>query len=222
MCANDYLTAIVLFEKAMATQQMLLYDAHETLLGTMDHLAAANLFHGNKEKSINMLVRMLRAQLFIFGQEDTRCENTRNKIKMVRLKAATAAPAANLHHKEKEKDSGGVSFEDKNDNDRDGEEKYISSKKENSKSPTAENIDAARYDKEDKQVEEMLKKGEVESSSKAIIQQGESKNEEQKPTQSPKKESAMPASKKAQQQLSKHPKKSWKRFGSSLRKPSKK
>jgi tetratricopeptide (TPR) repeat protein len=83
LCAEDHLAAILSFEAALSTQQMLLYDAHETLIGTMDHLAAANLLGGNKEKALNMLERMLRAQASAYGADDPRCENTKNKIGMV-------------------------------------------------------------------------------------------------------------------------------------------
>jgi len=84
MCTSDHSMALGLFEAALLTQQVLLYDTHETLMCTMDHLAAANLMHGSQQKAINMLERMLRAQIMVYGKDDARCEITRNKIVMVR------------------------------------------------------------------------------------------------------------------------------------------
>lgn len=83
LCAKDYAGAIVFFERALVSQQLLLYDSHETLLGTMDHLAAANQLGGHNEKAINMLERMLRALTQVHGADDPRCEILRLKIGVV-------------------------------------------------------------------------------------------------------------------------------------------
>lgn len=80
LCGKDYAGAIVFFERALVSQQLLLYDSHETLLGTMDHLAASNQLAGNYERAVNMLERMLRALTQVHGADDPRCEILRLKI----------------------------------------------------------------------------------------------------------------------------------------------
>ena len=105
MCSNDHVSAIISFEAALSTQQMLLYDAHETLVGTMDHLAAANLLGGNKEKAANMLERMLRAEIKVYGIDDPRCENTRNKIRLVNTKDHKVKSSAENNDDEKVDDT---------------------------------------------------------------------------------------------------------------------
>jgi hypothetical protein len=64
-------------------QQMILNDAHDTLVCTMDHLAVANLLAKNKEEAIKMLGRMLRAQLAVYGALDERCILTLSKLQLV-------------------------------------------------------------------------------------------------------------------------------------------
>lgn len=64
-------------------QQMILSDAHDTVICTMDHLAVANLLAKNKEEAIKMLGRMLRAQLAAYGSLDERCILTLSKIQLV-------------------------------------------------------------------------------------------------------------------------------------------
>jgi tetratricopeptide (TPR) repeat protein len=93
MCANDHASAIFGLERALAAQQALLFDEHETLIGTMDHLAAANVLGGNKDKAISMLERMLRAQIHAYGSSDRRCDNTRSKIRMVMSKIGSRSGA---------------------------------------------------------------------------------------------------------------------------------
>ena len=80
LCDKDYRGAIVFFERSLASQQVLLYDSHETLLGTMDQLATSNQFAGDTDKAINMLERMLRALNQAHGLGDPRCEILRLKI----------------------------------------------------------------------------------------------------------------------------------------------
>jgi len=72
-----------IFESALLSQRMLLSDADETLLGTMDHLAVANLLCGYKEKALTLLWKMLHAQETAFGANDERCNTTRSKIRAI-------------------------------------------------------------------------------------------------------------------------------------------
>lgn len=62
---------------------MILGDAHDTLICSMDHLAVANLLAKNKEEAIKMLGRMLRAQLAVYGALDERCILTLSKLQLV-------------------------------------------------------------------------------------------------------------------------------------------
>ena len=87
MFFNNYPAALTTFESALMTQQMLLDPSNETLLGTMDHLAAANLLAGNQEKALLMLHRMLRIQEEAFGVHDERWNATRLKIEVVKENA---------------------------------------------------------------------------------------------------------------------------------------
>lgn len=64
-------------------QQMILSDAHDTLICTMDHLAVANLLVKRKEEAIKMLGRMLRAQLAAYGPIDKGCVLTLSKLQLV-------------------------------------------------------------------------------------------------------------------------------------------
>lgn len=61
-------------------QQLLLRDAHVTLITTMVHLAVANLLAGSKLKALQLLQRVFHMQVDAFGQDDERCKLTRNKI----------------------------------------------------------------------------------------------------------------------------------------------
>mmetsp|Transcript_11897 Transcript_11897/g.17031 ORF Transcript_11897/g.17031 Transcript_11897/m.17031 type:complete len:382 (-) Transcript_11897:332-1477(-) len=110
MCSRDNHAAIVSFEAALMSQQMLLHDAHETMIATMDHLAVANLLCGRKQKALDLMKRMLRAQVEAYGEADPRCAATVTKIGMVREKEDRIQGAVNQiskAHAVREKGGGG-------------------------------------------------------------------------------------------------------------------
>ena len=64
-------------------QQVLLRDAHTTLITTMQHLAVANLLAGSKIKALHLLQRVFHMQVDAFGPDDKQCQLTRTKISML-------------------------------------------------------------------------------------------------------------------------------------------
>ena len=102
MCSKDYVGAILAFESALITQQMLLYDAHETVVSTMEHLAASNQLCGNTEKAVNMLERILRALIQAHGPDDARCEIVRLKMGMAHYHDTGTPARQNSDDKPKE------------------------------------------------------------------------------------------------------------------------
>jgi tetratricopeptide (TPR) repeat protein len=78
--------AIVEFESSLMHQQMILSDAHDTVICSMDHLAVAHLLAHNKEEATKMLSRMLRAQLDAYGPDDERCVLTLSKLHLVQTR----------------------------------------------------------------------------------------------------------------------------------------
>ncbi|KAG7352237.1 tetratricopeptide repeat protein [Nitzschia inconspicua] len=75
--------AVTALENALMEQQILLRGGHETIIATMDHLAVANLLHGDQEKAALMFSRILDLQQKKFGPRDPRCFVTIDKINMV-------------------------------------------------------------------------------------------------------------------------------------------
>jgi hypothetical protein len=71
-------------------QQLLLRDADDTLLATMDQLLLANLVVGGTRKSLGLLHRMLQLQMEAFGAGDIRCLTTAKKIEL--LEASNTPP----------------------------------------------------------------------------------------------------------------------------------
>jgi hypothetical protein len=61
-------------------QQLLLRDAHVTLISTMEHLVVANLLAGFKSKALQLLQRVFHMQVDALGPDDPQCEVTRHKI----------------------------------------------------------------------------------------------------------------------------------------------
>lgn len=104
MCSKDYVGAILAFESALITQQMLLYDAHETVVSTMEHLAASNQLEGNTEKAVNMLERILRALVQAHGPDDSRCEIIRLKMGMVHYHGTPAGQNTDDQQRERPDD----------------------------------------------------------------------------------------------------------------------
>ena len=68
------------FEFSLREQQVLLRDAHSTLIATMDHLAVANLINGSKEKAECLLRRILGMQIEAYGPEHWRAKSTRDRL----------------------------------------------------------------------------------------------------------------------------------------------
>jgi tetratricopeptide (TPR) repeat protein len=82
---RDVSESVMMFESVIKEQQLLLRDADVTLMATMEHLAAANLLAGDKSKALQVLRRVLRIQIDVYGGSDTEdyssvCERTRHKI----------------------------------------------------------------------------------------------------------------------------------------------
>ncbi len=89
---RDVSESVSMFESVMKEQQLLLRDADVTLLSTMEHLAAANLLAGDKSKALQLLRRVLRMQMDVYGSDHGEdddndhgerrsvCERTRHKI----------------------------------------------------------------------------------------------------------------------------------------------
>ena len=93
---RDVSESVSMFESVIKEQQLLLCDADVTLLSTMEHLAAANLLAGDKSKALQLLRRVLRMQMEVYGSDDgdknddnddndhgeprSVCERTRHKI----------------------------------------------------------------------------------------------------------------------------------------------
>jgi tetratricopeptide (TPR) repeat protein len=78
--------AIVEFESSLMHQQMILSDAHDTVICNMDHLAVSHLLAHNQEEASKMLSRMLRAQLDAYGPDDERCVLTLSKLQLVQTR----------------------------------------------------------------------------------------------------------------------------------------
>lgn len=75
--------AVAALENALMEQQLLLLGTNSTLLATMDHLALANLLHGDPQKTCMMFGRILELQQKEYGLHDPRCYMTMDKIKIV-------------------------------------------------------------------------------------------------------------------------------------------
>jgi tetratricopeptide (TPR) repeat protein len=86
MLTKDAGAAIVEFESSLMHQQMILNDAHDSLISTMDRLAMAHLLAHKKEEATKMLSRMLRAQLDAYGPDDERCVLTLRKLQVVQTR----------------------------------------------------------------------------------------------------------------------------------------
>eukprot|EP00977_Amphora_coffeiformis_P022341 scaffold10827_cov161-Amphora_coffeaeformis.AAC.2 len=80
---KDIPAALEAFEYTVNQQQLLLRDAHRTLIASMDHLVVVQVILGNKDKAIRLLRRMYLMQVDAFGADDKRCSITNDKIVMV-------------------------------------------------------------------------------------------------------------------------------------------
>ena len=83
LVARHHEVAIDALEYAVHNQQLLLRDAHKTLIATMYHLVVAQIFAGNKDKAIQLLRRMHHMQSDAFGPSDSRSAATNKKLVML-------------------------------------------------------------------------------------------------------------------------------------------
>lgn len=90
---RDVTESIALFESVVKDQQLLFRDHHATLITTMEHLAAANLLAGNKDKALQMLRRVLQIQASGGGDQTDANQRTRHKIAVLEGKNDNAALA---------------------------------------------------------------------------------------------------------------------------------
>jgi tetratricopeptide (TPR) repeat protein len=72
--------SVATFESVVKDQQLLFRDHQLTLISTMEHLAAANLLAGHKDKSLQMLRRVLQIQACGGDAQTDDCQRTRHKI----------------------------------------------------------------------------------------------------------------------------------------------
>ncbi|KAL7575794.1 hypothetical protein ACA910_003122 [Epithemia clementina (nom. ined.)] len=83
LVSRNHEVAIECLEYGVHNQQLLLRDAHTTLIATIDHLVVAQIFAGNKDKAIRLLRRMYHMQNDAFGSSDDRCLGTAKKLAML-------------------------------------------------------------------------------------------------------------------------------------------
>ena len=83
LSSRHYDVAIEALQYAMHNQQLLLRDAHQTLIATMEHLAVSQIFAGNKDKAIRLLRRMYHMQSDVYGPTDPRPIATNKKLVML-------------------------------------------------------------------------------------------------------------------------------------------
>jgi hypothetical protein len=83
MLGKDASSARDALEYAVNQQQLLLRDAHRTLIASMDHLVVVQVMLGNKGKAARLLRRMYLMQVDAFGADDKRCLATSEKIAML-------------------------------------------------------------------------------------------------------------------------------------------
>ena len=124
---RDVSESVSMFESVIREQQLLLCDADVTLLSTMEHLAAANLLAGDKSKALQLLRRVLRMQMEVYGSDDgdknddnnddddndhgeprSVCERTRHKIAVLEQSDNNEALDAHDQGDETTKDSHSI------------------------------------------------------------------------------------------------------------------
>ena len=124
---RDVSESVSMFESVIKEQQLLLCDADVTLLSTMEHLAAANLLAGDKSKALQLLRRVLRMQMEVYGSDDgdknddsnddddndhgeprSVCERTRHKIAVLEQSDNNEALDAHDQGDETTKDSHSI------------------------------------------------------------------------------------------------------------------
>lgn len=88
---NDALAAQEALEYSVNQQQLLLRDAHRTLIASMDHLVVVQVILGNKDKAARLLRRMYLMQVDAFGADDKRCIATNEKLAMVQESSKDSA-----------------------------------------------------------------------------------------------------------------------------------
>lgn len=95
LLGKDASSARDALEYAVNQQQLLLRDAHRTLIASMDHLVVVQVMLGNKDKAARLLRRMYLMQVDAFGADDPRCQATNEKLAMVQESGATATDEKN-------------------------------------------------------------------------------------------------------------------------------
>jgi tetratricopeptide (TPR) repeat protein len=90
---RDVTDSVAMFESAVKNQQLLFRDHHVTLISSMEHLAAANLLAGHKDRALQMLRRVLQIQASGGGDQTDACQRTRHKIAVLEGKEDAASLA---------------------------------------------------------------------------------------------------------------------------------
>ena len=83
LASEDTSQCISLFDAAVRGQQLLLSDAHPTLMASLEHLVTAHLLAGDKTKALQLLRRMFHMQVDMFGPNNADARVTSNKIAML-------------------------------------------------------------------------------------------------------------------------------------------
>ncbi|GAX17557.1 hypothetical protein FisN_18Lh207 [Fistulifera solaris] len=81
LVSRDIPTARMAFESSL--KALLLRDAHASLVSAMEHLAVIHLFDDARDKTLQLLRRVLHMQIDAFGADDHRCLLLRKKIRLI-------------------------------------------------------------------------------------------------------------------------------------------